>query len=79
MKLKNQIINFYQTFFNKFLLSQFDYFFEATFMDLGPTGEAIGVIEDTRIAFTMVIDLTTGVATLVEDDFNIDDVGYKIL
>jgi hypothetical protein len=61
------------------IIAQFDYFFEATFMDLGPTGEAVGVIKDTRMDFTMIIDLTTGKATLVEDDFNISDVGYKIL
>jgi len=55
--------------------AQFDYFFEATFMDLGPTGEAVGVIENTRLAFTMVIDLATGTATLIEDEFDIADVG----
>ncbi|XP_059478697.1 uncharacterized protein LOC132198600 [Neocloeon triangulifer] len=58
-----------------FTTLQFDYMFEATFMDLGPTGEAIGIIENTRLAFTMVIDLTTGRGTLIEEDFNIADVG----
>ncbi|XP_065334332.1 uncharacterized protein LOC135935720 [Cloeon dipterum] len=54
---------------------QFDYFFEATFMDLGPTGEAIGIIKNTELAVTIVIDLTTGAVTLVEEDFNIANVG----